>query len=497
MIDFNINWFQFANLISPWGVPLAAGLLILLICPFLKNHHRYAFVISLAGLFISLWLAIHNWVGAQETVVGSLLFDKISYFFVILFLIAAILVILLSHHFLETFGINRPEFYALILFCVFGMGCMAAGSDLMVIFLGLEIMSVSLYILAGFHRTNIFSIEASLKYFLVGAFASSFLLLGIAFVYGASGTTDFMILNQKGMELAAGDTRLYLMLGLGLIAVGLGFKVAAVPFHFWAPDVYEGSPLVVTAWMATAVKAAGFAVILRAVWALFQWEPALFAKIIWIAAVLTMTVGNISAILQRNLKRMLAYSSIAHVGYLLIPFVAFHEQSSAVVSSVGFYLLAYILMTIGAFAVLIALTTDKEEVQISDLTGLGYKKPFLGFALTLFLISLAGIPPTIGFFGKYYLFLQAVHVGQIGLVVIAVINSVISVYYYLGPVVAMYFTKEALTAPKEKRAAWGMPQTVLAVIWIAFLCVALLGLFPSNILSMIQQSASTWLVAVK
>ncbi|MDZ4224603.1 MAG: proton-conducting transporter membrane subunit, partial [bacterium] len=169
----NINWLQFAGLISPWGIPLAAGLLILLICPFLKNHHRFSFGISLASLFISLWLACQYWMGAKETVIGSLLFDKISYFFVILFLIAAILVILLSYHFLETFGINRPEFYALILFCVFGMGCMAAGSDLMVIFLGLEIMSVSLYILAGFHRTNIFSIEASLKYFLVGAFASS------------------------------------------------------------------------------------------------------------------------------------------------------------------------------------------------------------------------------------------------------------------------------------------------------------------------------------
>ncbi len=497
----NINWLQFADLVSPLGIPLVAGFLMLLITPFLKRHRRFSFFISLASCFIALWLGLKNWAQAQETVIGFLLFDKISFFFVILFLLAAILVLLLAYHYLETMGINRPEFYALILFCVFGMGCMAAGSDLMVIFLGLEIMSVSLYVLAGFHRTNPFSIEASLKYFLVGAFASAFLLLGIAFIYGASGTTDLVLLHQNAAALATGDARLYLMLGLGLLGVGLGFKVAAVPFHFWAPDVYEGSPLVVTAWMATAVKAAGFAVILRAVWALFQWEPTLFNKIIWMAAVLTMTVGNISALLQRNMKRMLAYSSIAHAGYALIPFVAFHEQSNSVVASVGFYLLAYILMTIGAFAVLITLTKEKEEVLISDLSGLGYKKPFLGFAMTLFLISLAGIPPTIGFFGKYFLFIQAIQTGYIWLAIIGVINSVISVYYYLGPVVAMYFgglsPEGTVPSVDQKGAApFCSPRAVLAVIWIAFLSVALLGLFPSNLLDFIQISASSWLVAL-
>jgi len=488
----NINWSQFLIQISPWTLPLGGALVLLLVGPFLKKSHLFSFLFSLVITLVSLWFSWQNWLGAKGIVTGLLLFDQFTYLFTLLFLLALLLTLLISYSYLEAFGLVRPEYYALLLFSVFGMGCMAAGSDLMVVFLGLEIMSVSVYILAGFQRTNILSVEASLKYFLVGAFASSFLLLGIAFLYGATGTTDLMALHQKGLSMTLGPSRVYVLVGLSLLAVGLGFKIAIVPFHFWVADVYEGAPVVVTTFMATAVKAAGFAAILRVVWALFQWEPQLFINMIWIGSVLTMTIGNIAALVQRNLKRMLAYSSIAHAGYAIIPLVAFSTQSASATSSIGFYLLTYILMTVGAFAVLIALTGPaNEKCTMQDLSGLGYRKPFLAFAMTLFMLSLAGIPPTMGFFGKYYLFLQAVQTRYIWLAVIAVINSVISVYYYLGPVVVMYFGKEE-AAPRLTS-----PQAVLAVIWLTFLGVSLFGLFPSNLLDLVQSSVSSWLVAGK
>ncbi|OGQ06304.1 MAG: hypothetical protein A2W61_06480 [Deltaproteobacteria bacterium RIFCSPLOWO2_01_44_7] len=490
-----IDWLVFLRQTLPLLLPLGGGGFLLLVGPFFKRSHRFNFIFSIAIALLALFFAWQEWLGATNQTVNLLLFDRFTYLFAILFLIALILTLLLSYSYLESFGLVRPEYYALLLFAVFGMMCMVAGHDLMVVFLGLEVMSVSVYVLAGFQRSNVLSVEAALKYFLVGAFASSFLLMGIAFIYGATGTTDLIVLHQKGLGMLAGETRVYALVGLSLLAVGLGFKIALVPFHFWAADVYHGAPVIVTTFMATAVKAAGFGAILRVVWALFQWEPLLFANMIWVASVLTMTIGNIAALTQKNLKRMLAYSSIAHAGYAILPLVAFSKQGASVTSSISFYMLAYILMTVGAFAVLIALSEKEEKCTIQDLSGLGTRKPFLAFSMTLFLLSLTGIPPTLGFFGKYYLFLQAVQAGYIWLAVIGVINSVISVYYYLGPVVAMYFSKE--TADQKVGPTYWSPQAVLVVIWFTFLGVSLFGLFPSNLLDLIQTSVSSWLVAGK
>ncbi len=482
----NINWPQFLLQIAPWGLPLGIGLVILVVGPFLKKHHSFSFSFSLIGTLLSLWLAFESWRSASGDHAGLFLFDSFTYLFVLFFLLALLFTLFLSFQYLENFGLVRPEYYALLLFSVFGMGCMAAGHDLMVVFLGLEIMSVSVYVLAGFRRSNQLCVEAALKYFLIGAFASAFLLLGIAFLYGATGTTDLLVFHQKGTEIFSGDSRVFALVGLSLVAVGLGFKIAVVPFHFWAADVYEGAPLVVTNFMATAVKAAGFAALLRVVWALFQWEPEFLSNIIWIASVLTMTVGNVAALVQKNLKRMLAYSSIAHAGYALIPLVAYASQSDAVISSISFYLLTYILMTTGAFAVLIALTNQvggKEVCDVRDLAGLGYQKPFLGFAMTVLMLSLAGIPPTMGFFGKYYLFLQAVQVGQIWLVVLAVINSVISVYYYLSPVVAIYFSP----ATAEQKLPYGARHPVVNfVVVITLVSILLFGLFPNPLIDFVR-----------
>ena len=244
-------------------IPLASALVVLLVGPFLKNHHRFSLSVTLLSSFAALSYAWQNWFLAKGETAGLFLFDKFTYLFAIFFLLALILTVLLSFDYLKSFGLVRPEYYALLNFAVFGMGCMAAGHDLMVVFLGLEIMSVSIYVLAGFQRSNNRCVEAALKYFLIGAFASSFLLMGIAFIYGASGTTDLIILHQKGLELLSSPSRIFMLIGLSLLGVGLAFKIAVVPFHFWVADVYEGSPLIVTNFMATAVKAAGFAALLR------------------------------------------------------------------------------------------------------------------------------------------------------------------------------------------------------------------------------------------
>lgn len=487
MMTVDIAWGTFFSSLLPFGLPLLGGLTLLLVGPFWKRGHAFHFGFSLAVALASLVLAWRAWLkvsGGESATAGLFLFDAITYLFLIFFLVALILVLLLSRRYLEQFGIARFEYYALLLISVFGMGCMAAGHDLMVVFLGLEIMSVCLYVLTGFRRSFHFCTEAALKYFLMGAFASAFLLLGIAFLYGATGSTDLIVLNHLGMDLLKGDSAIYALLGMSFIGVGIAFKVAIVPFHFWAPDVYEGAPVVVTAFMATAVKAAAFAMLIRVVWGLFQWDPEGVRTFFWWGAVLTMSVGNVAALLQKNMKRMLAYSSVAHAGYALIPFVAFSLDSGSAVSSILFYLLAYLFMTVGAFAVLVALTEkDREAVEMEDLKGVGQRRPFLGFVMTVFLLSLAGLPPTVGFFGKYYLFIQAVNAGYVGLVVIAVLNSLVSVYYYLGPVVRMYFEGES----RREEAAW-LGQSVMAVLWLAVIAVLSFGLFPSTLLKLVQQT---------
>lgn len=487
--QINIEWLQFFTDLAPWGLPLVGALVLLLVGPFFKENHRLHFGITLLTLVSAIYLGWKSWLGVSPHQTGLFLFDAMTYLFVLFFLLASLLVVLSSYDYLEDFGIARPEYYALILFAIFGMGCMVAGHDLMVIFVGLEVMSVSAYILAGFQRSNPLCIEASLKYFLMGAFASGFLLLGIAFLYGASGSTDLILLQQSGSALFAGETKIYAMLGVALLLVGLAFKIGIVPFHFWVADVYEGSPIVVTAFMATVIKAAGFAMLLRALWAVHSFDDLLFQKIISIAAVATMTFGNISALLQKSVKRMLAYSSIAHAGYALIPLVAFSTSSANVVASVGFYLCAYILMTIGAFAVLILLTkSGEEDFSAAGLQGLGYRKPMLGFALTVFLLSLVGMPPTIGFFGKYFLFINAIDAGFVWLVILGILNSLVSVYYYISPIIVMYFGEKEGGIPVGSVSA-----KLFAVIWITLLAVLFFGLMPNTLLNIVGSSAQQWL----
>jgi NADH-quinone oxidoreductase subunit N len=362
---------------------------------------------------------------------------------------------------------------------------MASSLDLMTIFLGLETLSIPLYILAGFLREQRKSNEAALKYLLLGAFASGFLLYGIALVYGATGSIN---LQRVAQALASGQVSspTLLSIGMGLLIVGFGFKVAAVPFHMWAPDVYEGAPTSVTAFMIAGTKAAAFAAFLRI---LMTGLPALqpdWSRMLWVLAVLTMTVGNVAAIAQTSIKRMLAYSSIAHAGYLLVALVTGTKLGSG---AILFYLVAYACMTLGAFAAIVALAHREEErLTIDEYAGLGLTRPALGAAMALFMFSLAGVPPTAGFMGKLYIFSAAVQAGQIGLAVIGVLNSVISAFYYLRITVVMY-----MSPAKSEPAPDPLAPALSLALAIAGGGTLLLGLLPSRVLEMALRSVASLL----
>ncbi|MCR4290410.1 MAG: NADH-quinone oxidoreductase subunit N, partial [Candidatus Scalindua sp.] len=404
-----------------------AAILILLIDVFCRKtfKNRLGYISFLA--VIATGVIAYSQIG-QNVYSFSNMFvvDNYSVFFNLVFLFSTALVILMSDNFIKQEGVNYGEYYTLILFATVGMMLMAGGADLLTIFLGLEIMSISLYVLAGFTRDKVRSNEASLKYFLLGAFVTGFLLYGIALLYGATGTT-----NLKGIAAFiaenSGLSNTMIVAGASLLIIGFGFKIACVPFHKWSPDVYEGSPTPVTAFMSIGPKAAAFAVFLRVfLVALPGLEPK-WSIVLWVLAVLTMTVGNLVAISQTNIKRMLAYSSIAHAGYALVAIIVGGEFG---IASLLFYMLAYTFMNLGAFAVVIVLGKKGEEnANIEDLSGLGYKHPLLAVAMCIFMFSLAGVPPLVGFIGKFYIFSAAIKSGFIILAIIGMINSVISVYY--------------------------------------------------------------------
>jgi NADH-quinone oxidoreductase subunit N len=366
--------------------------------------------------------------------------------------------------------IPSGEYLTLVLLSTSGMVFLAAANDLIVLFLALEIMSVAAYVLAGLFRHEVRSTEAALKYFLLGAFATGFLLYGIAFFYAASGSTRLDVIAAAIRRDGLGP---YSLVGMALLLVGFGFKVSLIPFHVWTPDVYEGSPTAVTAFMAVGVKAAAFAAFARVFTTALGDVTASWTGVLWVLAALTMTVGNVTAVAQRSVKRMLAYSSIAHAGYALIGLVTATKEGGA---ALLFYLAVYGLMTLGAFTVLIAVARRGESVEdYADLAGLGFRHPALGAAMTVFMLSLAGFPPLAGFAGKFYLFSAAVDAGYVGLVVIAVLNSLVSVYYYLGVVVQMYMAEGVRPLESPSAQPW-----VFAAILIAAFGTMLLGILPSG-----------------
>lgn len=439
----------------------AIAILLLEFIPQRANGNRGA-IVSLLTLLASGYAVFHVAGEKRDLFGGMFVHDAMTVFFTLLFCAIGVLSVLISWDYLKRTKINQAEYYALLLSSVLGMVVMAASNDLITIFVGLELMSLALYVMVGFRRSQLESNEASLKYFLLGAFASGFLLYGIALLYGATGTTNLALMGAFLVDTPLPQNPL-LIAGALLVFVGFAFKVAAVPFHMWTPDVYEGAPTSVTGFMAAGAKAAGFAALLRIGLRALGPVQADWTQLFAMVAFLTMTVGNLTALLQGNLKRMLAYSSIAHAGYILVAVAAGGPEAA---SAAVFYLATYSFMNIGAFAVLAMLGKGRDErVLMSDLNGLGFREPALGLALTIFMLSLAGIPPLAGFMGKLYIFGEAVkHPNLLWLVVAGVLNSVVSVYYYLRVTVALYM-KEPEGEPFG--ISWGAPAVLAIVLTLA------------------------------
>ncbi|MBI4421129.1 MAG: NADH-quinone oxidoreductase subunit N [Gemmatimonadetes bacterium] len=443
-----------------------------------EEDQRRAAGIALIGLAITLAIVLWMWgVNARASGLPIMIaLDAFRWGSSAVFLLGAILTVLLSLSYVDRERIRLPEYYVLLLLAVVGMMFMGGGADLIVIFLGLELMSVAVYVLAGINRRSVFAAEAALKYFLLGAFASGFFLYGIALIYGATGTTNLTLVDFQLRALGLASNPM-LLLGVGLLLVGFGFKVAAVPFHMWTPDVYDGAPTPITAFMAAAVKAAGFAALLRVLLVAFGDAVSIWQDALWWLAALTMAMGNLVALAQRQLKRMLAYSSIAHAGYLLTALAA------GTVLGAGaflFYALAYTLMTVGAFAIVAAAGRNGErDLLIDDLTGLASTRPWLAVATAVFMLSLLGFPGTAGFMGKWYILQAAVDARQLLLAVVLVGASVVSAGYYL-PVVMVMFMKP----PASEGAHAGTTLTPSARWVVAATAVSLLlfGVWPNRAL---------------
>ena len=472
-----VNW----SAIGPELILSLTAMALLLITVLTKKGAKGAIpYLSLAGIVLALLLCVSLWGKAEYAFNRMVVVDNYSLFFKIIFLITTGLTVLMSIRFLQTEEFDNGEYYVLVLFAAVGMMLMASAADLIIIFLGLETFSLAVYVLAGFFRTQPKSNEASLKYFLLGAFSTGFLLYGIALIYGATGTT-----NLKGIYEFVRNIHLLtdplLLIGMGLLIVGFGFKVASVPFHMWTPDVYEGAPTSITAFMSVGPKAAGFAAFLRVfLYALSSLQTD-WVWILWVLAVLTMTLGNVVAIAQKNIKRMLAYSSIAHAGYILVAMVAASEWGTA---SVLYYILAYTFMNLGAFGVVILYGRKGEEnINIGDYSGMASKYPLLAAAMAIFMFSLAGIPPTAGFVGKFYIFSSAIKAGYIGLAIIGVLNSALSVYYYLRVTVMMYMRN-----PEKEFTRLDLSPAMVIALIIAVWGTLQMGIIPSPYLNLARES---------
>jgi NADH-quinone oxidoreductase subunit N len=390
-------------------------------------------------------------------------------------------VTILSVRWLIRQGILAPEYYPLLMLATVGMMLLAGSADLITLFLGLEVMSISVYILAGFDRTRRASAEAALKYFLIGAFASGFLLYGIALTYGATGQFNFELI---GAQFAATPPTLMAKLGMGLILIGFAFKIAAVPFHAWAPDVYEGAPTPITAFMAAGVKAAAFFALLRVLNQVFPSLASLWQPIVFGLALVTILIGNLTALAQTSMKRMLAYSAIAHAGYLLLPVWAHSNDGNA---AVMIYLLSYAITIVAAFGILASIErAGARTVLLTDLEGLFTVRPFASMGLSVCMLSLLGFPGTFGFIGKWFLLSAALHQGQIILPVVAVIGSAISIGYYLPVVLAMTLKP---TRTRQAHQTIKFPRPARIAVALCVFAILLLGVWPNPVLNFATQEA--------
>jgi NADH-quinone oxidoreductase subunit N len=459
------------------------GLVILIVEAFRKKGSGTLLPgwLCVLGSAAALSMTVGLWGQKLEVFSGLYTIDGFGTFFKVVFLVILALVAVISLRYVQREELPG-EYYALLMFGTLGMMTMVSSNHFITIFIGLEVMSLAIYVLCGLLRGTERSVEASLKYFLLGAFATAFLLYGIALIFASTGILDLVQLKSyvasPGFKLSP-----TFIAGIGLLIVGFGFKTASVPFHMWTPDVYEGAPTSVTAYMATGVKAAAFGAFLRVFYTALMPFVSDWSPILWFLAVLTMTVGNLIALVQDNIKRLLAYSSIAHAGYILIAFVTGDRVLS---SSMLFYLAVYAFMNIGAFTVVMLLGRKGEENEdIDSYAGLAVRHPFIALCMSIFLLSLTGIPPLAGFAGKFYVFSAAVKANFYWLAVIGVLNSAVAAYYYLRVLMYMYF--------REPIKEIGKPDFSVAYVVVILLSIAALfymGIFPRQFLLLAQQSVS-------
>jgi NADH-quinone oxidoreductase subunit N len=455
----------------PETIVLGTALLVMLADLVLRDKRPLAYL-SLSGVLAAGVASFVTWGTFPRKFQTMFISDAYALFISLVICLTTALSILVAADYLDRHRMQRGEYYALLLFASLGMMMMGAADDLVIVFLALETLSLSLYILTGFNRAQPASGEAALKYFLLGAFASGFFLYGVALTYGATGSTNLETIGTFAAKYAEGVIDPMILASLALLLIGFGFKVALVPFQFWTPDVYQGAPTSVTAFMSVGAKAAGFAALARTISFAYGFLQVNWALGLAILAILTMTWGNVAALIQRDVKRMLAYSSIAHAGYLM---VGVASGSINGVRGILFYLLAYALMNVGAFAVVAALEEGGAAgVNVAAFRGLGARRPFLAASMAIFMLSLTGIPPLSGFWGKLYIFRAAVEGGLPWLAAIGVLNSAISAFYYIGIIIAMYmYEPEGREAPALSGAA-----LTLAVA-VAALGTLLIGLWPS------------------
>jgi NADH-quinone oxidoreductase subunit N len=460
---------------------LTVGALVVLISDVLLPRGSKTLVWITMGALVATMVSLLPFSSTHvEVAKGLIAVDRFAFFFKFVFLVAAALTVLMSVRYLEVEGVSPGEYYFLILCATLGMMIMAGGIDLITIFIGLETMAISFYILAGFIKPNQRSNEAAVKYFLLGAFSLGILLYGMSLMYGLSGTTN---LRTMATIFAGQERDPRLALAVILVVAGVGFKIAAVPFHMWAPDVYEGAPTPVTAFLSVGSKAASFAMLLRI---FIEGLPSMSAdwRMLFEAlAIITMTIGNLAALTQTNLKRMLAYSSIAHAGYVLIGIVAGTPRG---VSATLIYLLIYSFMQLGAFAVIVMMRRqDVVGDELKDFAGLHVRHPFAAFAMLLFMLSLGGIPPTAGFMGKFWLFGAAIEAGYVWLAVIGVLNSAVSLYYYIRIVVFMY------VKPPAAGSQPAMSPSLSLALAVAVVATIVLGIYPRALFDFAESSART------
>ncbi len=455
------------------------GMAVMMLEPVMdeRRSQRTLGTIALVGSLAAVAASIYQAQYAGFAFWNMVRVDSFSIFFHVLVTIIGTVVVLISYEYMSVQRIRAGEYYGLILFGMVGMCLMSSAVELVLIFIALEISSISTYILAGFRRREAASAESSLKYFLLGSFATAFFLYGVALIFGATGSTN---IDKISRVLQSNEIPSLAYVAYALMFVGLGFKVASAPFHIWTPDVYEGAPAPIVGLMSTGPKAAAFAVLLRV---LFEVNAPGRFWMIWVSAALSMTLGNLGALVQSNIKRLLAYSSIAHAGYLLVAFVAAPRTG---ISAAMFYAAAYAAMNVGAFAVVSHFANHGEKyVTLDDYAGLGRRSPLLAAALTIFLLSLIGIPVTGGFFAKFYVFSAALQANLVGLTIIGVINSAIGAYYYLRIIVVMYM-REA----REEIPIMAVPAGLRAALVISLAATIYLGVLPGRVLEYALHSAS-------